>query len=227
MGKLAIYILVALFALSFFHIANASTVPPTCREVCLNDLVDCQDDCSWWDLFCDTDCNVDWIGCNVDCGSGSGGLNYVPTFQPAVIIYEQDATVSFAVGRHDGSGFLEGQGGVTSVLLYVLAREDIDTSVAPFSMAFQGEGDAIFNASTNHWEYNWNTSSFDSPTGYLIRAVFYDPTAQDGEISGFTFAVKNPGQPIPTLSEWGMIIFCTLLFSWMAWVIVRRRKQIA
>jgi len=29
---------------------------------------------------------------------------------------------------------------------------------------------------------------------------------------------------IPTLTEWGMIIFCVLLFAWMAWVIVRRRK---
>ncbi len=29
---------------------------------------------------------------------------------------------------------------------------------------------------------------------------------------------------IPTLTEWGMIIFCVLLFGWMAWVIVRRRR---
>jgi hypothetical protein len=29
---------------------------------------------------------------------------------------------------------------------------------------------------------------------------------------------------IPTLSEWGMIIFCVLLFGWMAWMVVRRRK---
>ncbi len=32
--------------------------------------------------------------------------------------------------------------------------------------------------------------------------------------------------PIPTLTEWGMIIFCVLLFGWMAWVIVRRRKRV-
>jgi hypothetical protein len=32
--------------------------------------------------------------------------------------------------------------------------------------------------------------------------------------------------PTPTLSEWGMIIFCVLLFGWMAWVIVRRRKRV-
>jgi len=32
--------------------------------------------------------------------------------------------------------------------------------------------------------------------------------------------------PIPTLTEWGMIIFCVLLFGWMAWVIVRRRRRV-
>jgi hypothetical protein len=30
---------------------------------------------------------------------------------------------------------------------------------------------------------------------------------------------------IPTLTEWGMIIFCVLLFGWMAWVIVHRRRR--
>ncbi|HWR83522.1 MAG TPA: LamG-like jellyroll fold domain-containing protein [Candidatus Deferrimicrobium sp.] len=31
---------------------------------------------------------------------------------------------------------------------------------------------------------------------------------------------------IPTLTEWGMIIFCAFLFGWMAWVIVRRRRRV-
>lgn len=31
---------------------------------------------------------------------------------------------------------------------------------------------------------------------------------------------------IPTLTEWGMIIFCVLLFGWMAWVVVRRRRRV-
>jgi Mn2+/Fe2+ NRAMP family transporter len=29
---------------------------------------------------------------------------------------------------------------------------------------------------------------------------------------------------IPTLSEWGMIIFSVLLVGWISWVIVRRRR---
>jgi len=31
---------------------------------------------------------------------------------------------------------------------------------------------------------------------------------------------------IPTLTEWGMIIFCVLLFGWMTWVVVRRRRRV-
>jgi len=31
---------------------------------------------------------------------------------------------------------------------------------------------------------------------------------------------------IPTLSEWGMIIFCVLLFGFMAWMIVRKRRSV-
>ena len=38
--------------------------------------------------------------------------------------------------------------------------------------------------------------------------------------------VTSPDTPAPTLTEWGMIVFCVLLFGWMAWVIVRRRKRV-
>ena len=38
-------------------------------------------------------------------------------------------------------------------------------------------------------------------------------------------AVEKPDR-IPTLTEWGLIIFCVLLFGWMAWVIVRRRRRV-
>ena len=31
-------------------------------------------------------------------------------------------------------------------------------------------------------------------------------------------------ETIPTLGEWGLIIFSVLLVGWMAWVIVRRRR---
>ncbi len=46
--------------------------------------------------------------------------------------------------------------------------------------------------------------------------------------TGLNFGNQSSGVPpiIPTLTEWGMIIFCVLLFGWMAWVIVRRRRRV-
>ena len=32
--------------------------------------------------------------------------------------------------------------------------------------------------------------------------------------------------PVPTLTERGMIIFCVLLFGWMAWMVVRRKRSV-
>ena len=36
----------------------------------------------------------------------------------------------------------------------------------------------------------------------------------------------GPCGDIPTLTEWGLMIFCALRFGWMAWVIVRRRRRV-
>jgi hypothetical protein len=46
-------------------------------------------------------------------------------------------------------------------------------------------------------------------------------------LKGESFVCTPPSPPsgIPTLTEWGMIIFSVLLFGWMAWVIVRRRRK--
>lgn len=45
-------------------------------------------------------------------------------------------------------------------------------------------------------------------------------------VDDVAFWVDFQGTEVPTLTEWGMIIFCALLFAWMAWVLARRRKRI-
>lgn len=60
------------------------------------------------------------------------------------------------------------------------------------------------------------------PVDGLYTLYVYD--AVEGEYERFTIPVTT--RPIPTLTEWGMIIFCVLLFGWMAWVIVRRRRRV-
>ena len=60
------------------------------------------------------------------------------------------------------------------------------------------------------------------------------PGAQDGDETMITMTWGDPQyyqnsvvvvSVIPTLSEWGMIIFCVLLLGFMAWVIVRKRRS--
>jgi hypothetical protein len=77
------------------------------------------------------------------------------------------------------------------------------------------------------------TISFNSlaltPGATLVAVLDPDgvhaETAPDAELNN-TFSATVPTGVIPTLTEWGMIIFCVLLFGWMAWVIVRRRKAV-
>jgi len=62
----------------------------------------------------------------------------------------------------------------------------------------------------------------------VIFDVDTDPAGSD--IDCFTYNDLHRCETvvgIPTLTEWGMIIFCALLFGWMAWVIVRRKKAAA
>jgi hypothetical protein len=62
--------------------------------------------------------------------------------------------------------------------------------------------------------------------GELFLAVnddFYPDN--DGHFDAWITSTPQCGA-IPTLTEWGMIIFCVLLFGWMAWVIVRRRRRV-
>jgi hypothetical protein len=49
---------------------------------------------------------------------------------------------------------------------------------------------------------------------------------QPSEPCSSCYGVGSESFGIPTLTEWGMIIFCVLLFGWMAWVIVRRRRRV-
>jgi len=85
----------------------------------------------------------------------------------------------------------------------------------------------------------WNTLSQEIVT-WGTPAVFYTPpmagsgglvfrypvvTIQGDTAVYFTNeAVLGSWDVIPTLTEWGLIIFAVLLIGWMAWTIVRRRK---
>ena len=67
-------------------------------------------------------------------------------------------------------------------------------------------------------------SAVTIPPGATVM-VIVDPENEVDEFDEDNNVIYLGG-PIPTLTEWGMIIFCVLLFGWMAWVIVRRRKAV-
>ena len=54
----------------------------------------------------------------------------------------------------------------------------------------------------------------------------YDKYAYESESGQYLDFIIDISDEIPTLTEWGIIIFCVLLFGWMAWVIVRRRRRV-
>ncbi len=80
------------------------------------------------------------------------------------------------------------------------------------------------------WEMGWgNNSDWDFLLANFTEIWFpVDFIVNPGEIFGYdNFCLRDDVcGAIPTLTEWGMIIFCVLLFGWMAWVIVRRRKAV-
>ena len=65
-----------------------------------------------------------------------------------------------------------------------------------------------------------------SPTGseevWLLTLDEFSDTFVVGTAGEFTVL----GDEVPTLTEWGMIIFTLLLFGYMAWVIMRRRQRV-
>ena len=64
-----------------------------------------------------------------------------------------------------------------------------------------------------------------APPKFARQYSIIAASSLNDEYCEFVYFVLGPGEPIPTLTEWGMIIFCVLLFGWMAWVIVRRRRR--
>jgi hypothetical protein len=75
---------------------------------------------------------------------------------------------------------------------------------------------------------------------YDSLVLWTDPLPQEGAVIFQYFVLSEARETlavftnegalelsiIPTLTEWGMIIFGVLLFGWMAWMIVRRRRRV-
>ena len=58
-------------------------------------------------------------------------------------------------------------------------------------------------------------------SGYFIVRL---PNPGEGDTVLVTGPVEVLSTAIPTLNEWGIILFCAILLGWMAWMIVRRNR---
>jgi hypothetical protein len=89
----------------------------------------------------------------------------------------------------------------------------LDIDFGPLPHIGWKETDQNWNDAAVHWYApDWNECR-DPITGGAIDLAFV-----------ITGTGGPPSGDIPTLSEWGLIIFCLLLFGWMTWVIVKRRR---
>lgn len=69
----------------------------------------------------------------------------------------------------------------------------------------------------------------DSASYYLVSPVVFGNQFGDTVVieSGTVTVTGHyfPGEPIPTLTEWSMIIFSVLLLAFMAWMLIHGRKR--
>jgi hypothetical protein len=92
--------------------------------------------------------------------------------------------------------------------------------------AYDCEGDLV-GSYTNTISGGNGIEFFSIAADTIHKVIFFmgtDPAGSDIDCFTYNDLQPCPDTAIPTLTEWGIIIFCVLLFGWMAWVIVRRKR---
>jgi hypothetical protein len=85
----------------------------------------------------------------------------------------------------------------------------------------------------------WNLIDEDTVLDYGDSLAYDLPELELGDVLLVRYALEGEGMTsyevlqrrqdpddVPTLTEWGFIIFTVLLLGWMAWVIMRRRRTV-
>jgi hypothetical protein len=98
-----------------------------------------------------------------------------------------------------------------------------------YAWSVKEEGETSWSAvGGNSSTWAWNPASGEAGM-YAIRCEVTDSQSHSGEGNweGFGIASSNGGAaPIPTLSEWGMIIFLTIILGIGVVTLLRRRKMV-
>lgn len=125
-----------------------------------------------------------------------------------------------------------GNAGITQPSLGVIVEDPLDEKLghSTFNVMFAVTG-TPFGTLYNHDPLQISSEvtcippqqrRYFKPVGCF---ALYDHPTSGTHVANLVTAVHLVNNPkIPTLTEWGMIIFCVLLFAWMAWMVVRRRR---
>ena len=173
------------FVLLIFSALTICFVPPTngaplnCTAECGGELRTSLKACDGCDTYveeymCKHGAYMQYGACMGVCNTVGRISHWLGYYPPGIVFYEPAEIVKVGFQRCDSTGFLNDQGPITNVDIYIIACEDIDTTVDLELMPFELLGAAMFNGDNNTWELDWNTSSYDSPGGYLIMANYLD-----------------------------------------------------
>ena len=94
-----------------------------------------------------------------------------------------------------------------------------------YAWSVKEAGDAYWlTVGGNSSTWTWNPANGDAGT-YDVRCKVTDSQDRSGEVTwkGFIVSSSPPGAPIPTLSEWGMIILMTVIMGISIVILTRRR----
>jgi hypothetical protein len=136
---------------------------------------------------------------------------------PLVVIYSGSHTTLSAVFRVTNPAFITDPSGPNPGWHHICAPIDFES------------GGILPSNSYGYWEVmygnpaDWNTLISDVD-GIEFPIDFVPNPAEEAGYDNI--CLRADCGTIPTLTEWGMIIFCVLLFGWMARVIVRRKKTV-
>jgi hypothetical protein len=125
-------------------------------------------------------------------------------------------------------------------LVYELDNHDLWHQINLFDVQSYVDPPFVQDSGSIYWlEIDFGTLPHvgwkESDQHFNDAAIFYWDTTRiecrdpiTGGAIDLAFVITGTGGPppgeIPTLSEWGLIIFCLLLFGWMTWAIAKRRR---
>jgi len=228
--QMAVFILLVSAAFSFCLVPEANGYL-NCSEECGKTLTSDLAACATYQnevyrKMCNGGAYMQYGACLGVCNTVGRLSHWLGYYPPGIVIYDPTEIKKIGFQRLDSTGVLQGPAAITNVEIYIIACDDIDTTLELTSMAFDYLGTAVYNGETNAWELDWNTDSYDSQGGYLIMADYLDPETEGGEGFGMILAMM-PSQQVPILNKWGLpALIILILLSGLIMIYIKFKNRL-